>query len=59
MCPDRNITIIFSVIVVYTQRRVQPDQCYFTVQITGSNFECSLYCNSTVIVCIARPLHII
>ncbi len=25
----------------YTQRRVQPDQCYFTVQITGSNFECS------------------
>ncbi len=26
----------------YTQRRVQPDQCYFTVQITGSNFECSL-----------------
>ncbi len=34
-----------------TQRRVQPDQCYFTVQITGSNFECSLWCNSTVIVC--------
>ncbi len=27
---------------IYTQRRVQPDQCYFTVQITGSNFECSL-----------------
>ncbi len=26
----------------YTQRRVQSDQCYFTVQITGSNFECSL-----------------
>ncbi len=26
----------------YTQRRVQPDQCYFTVQITGINFECSL-----------------
>ncbi len=26
----------------YTQRRVQPDQCYFTVQITGSKFECSL-----------------
>ncbi len=25
-----------------TQRRVQPDQCYLTVQITGSNFECSL-----------------
>ncbi len=22
----------------YSQRRVQPDQCYFTVQITGSNF---------------------
>ncbi len=22
----------------YTQRRVQPDQCYFTVQITDSNF---------------------
>ncbi len=27
---------------VCTQGRVQPDQCYFTVQITGSNFECSL-----------------
>ncbi len=27
---------------MYTQRRVQPDQCYFTVQITGSNFRCSL-----------------
>ncbi len=26
----------------HTQRRVLPDQCYFTVQITGSNFECSL-----------------
>ncbi len=26
----------------HPQRRVQPDQCYFTVQITGSNFECSL-----------------
>ncbi len=26
----------------HTQRRVQPDQCYFTVQITGSNLECSL-----------------
>ncbi len=26
----------------YTQRRVQPDQCYFTVQITGLNFGCSL-----------------
>ncbi len=26
----------------YNQRRVQPDQCYFTVQITGSTFECSL-----------------
>ncbi len=25
-----------------TQRRVQPDQCYFTVHITGSNFEFSL-----------------
>ncbi len=27
---------------LYTQRRVQPDQCYFTVQITGINFKCSL-----------------
>ncbi len=27
---------------MYTQRRVQPEQCYFTVQITGINFECSL-----------------
>ncbi len=26
----------------YTQRRVQPDQCYFTVQITCSNFKYSL-----------------
>ncbi len=26
----------------YTQRRVQQDKCYFTIQITGSNFECSL-----------------
>ncbi len=26
----------------YTQRIVQPDQSYFTVQITSSNFECSL-----------------
>ncbi len=26
----------------YTQRRVQSYQCYFTVQMTGSNFECSL-----------------
>ncbi len=25
--------------IQYTQRRVQPDQCYFTVQITGSHFE--------------------
>ncbi len=37
----------------HTQRRVQPDQCYFTVQITGINFECSFQCNSTVIVGIA------
>ncbi len=36
----------------YTQRRVLADQCYITVQLTGSNFECSLNCNSTVIVCI-------
>ncbi len=43
----------------YTQSCVQLDQCYFTVQITGINFECSLYCNSTVIVCIALLLHII
>ncbi len=44
---------------IYTQRSVQPDQCYFTVQITGSNVECSLYCYSTVMVCIALQLHII
>ncbi len=25
-----------------TQRRVQPDQCYFIVQITGINFEYSM-----------------
>ncbi len=25
-----------------TQRRARPDQCYFTVQITGINFEYSL-----------------
>ncbi len=37
---------------IYTQRSVQPDQCYFTVQITSSNFECNFLCNSTVIVCI-------
>ncbi len=37
--------------IQYTQRRVQPDQCYFTVPITDSNFECSLQCNSIVIVC--------
>ncbi len=43
----------------YIQRRVQPDQCYFTVQIIGINFECSLQCNSTVILCIALLLHII
>ncbi len=26
----------------HNQRRVKPDQCYFTVQITGINSECSL-----------------
>ncbi len=26
----------------HPQKRVQPDQCYFTVQIAGSNFEFSL-----------------
>ncbi len=26
----------------YTQRRFQTDKCYFTVQMTGINFECSL-----------------
>ncbi len=45
--------------IVYTQRRVQPDQCYFTVYITRINFECNLWCNSTFIVCIALLLHII
>ncbi len=25
--------------IIHTQRTVQPDQCYFTVQITGINFE--------------------
>ncbi len=29
-------------ITCHTQRRVQPDQCYFTAQITAINFECSL-----------------
>ncbi len=48
-----------NLIRCYTQRNVQPDQCYFTVQINGINFECSLYCNSTVIVYIALLLHII
>ncbi len=43
----------------YIQRRVQADERYFTLQITGINFECSLWCNSTVIVCIALLLHII
>ncbi len=29
---------IMGPLLDYTQRRVQPDQCYFIVQITGSNF---------------------
>ncbi len=29
-------------IICGRHRRVQPDKCYFTVQITGINFECSL-----------------
>ncbi len=32
----------YHLLLQYTQRRVQPNQCYFTVQITGSNFEYSL-----------------
>ncbi len=28
--------------LAYIQRRVQPDQCYFTIQITDIDFECSL-----------------
>ncbi len=51
------VTCLYD-ITIYTQRRVQPDQCYFTVQITGINFECSLQCNSIVIICIALLLHI-
>ncbi len=27
--------------IMCTQRRVQPDQCYFTIQIVGINGECS------------------
>ncbi len=27
---------------VHSERRVQPNQCYFTVDITGNKFECSL-----------------
>ncbi len=56
--PSIKITCL-PVLITYTQRRVQPDQCYFTVQMTGINFECSLQSNSTVIVCIALLLHII
>ncbi len=47
------LSTLLYMLVDHTQRRVQPDQCYFTVQITGSNFECSLQCNSTVIVFIS------
>ncbi len=43
----------------YIQRRVKPDQGYFTVQIIGINFDCSLKCNLTVLVFIALLLHII
>ncbi len=53
------ISACMIVVVLYTQRRVQPDQSYFTVEITVINFESSLLCNSTVIVCIALLLHII
>ncbi len=39
ICED---IIVLTAKYLYTQRRVQPDQCYITVQITGSNFDCSL-----------------
>ncbi len=39
---DRKNVEVASSPQVYIQKRVQPDQCYFSVQITGSNFECSL-----------------
>ncbi len=31
-----------EIALFHTQRRVQSDQCYFTVQMTGINFEYSL-----------------
>ncbi len=31
----------YPILFTCTQRRVQSEQCYFTVQITGSNFDCS------------------
>ncbi len=40
--PNEEQENVFYLAACYTQRRVQPDQCYFTVQITGINFECSL-----------------
>ncbi len=53
------IILFLAMVHSHTQRRVQPDQCYIRIQITGINFECSLLCNSTVIACIALLLHII
>ncbi len=39
---DLNFVGIRAEQLAHTQRRVQPDQCYFTIQITDINFECSL-----------------
>ncbi len=37
-----NSTHVIHMHVIHTQRRIQTGQCYFTVQITGINSECSL-----------------
>ncbi len=41
-CSHVHVVIHATSTISYTQRKVQPDQCYFTVQITDINFECSL-----------------
>ncbi len=42
MSLDKRFIKFSNNVLNHTQRRVQPDQCYFTVQIAGINFECSL-----------------
>ncbi len=39
---SRTIIYQLNFMAMHTQRRVQPNQCYFIVQITGINFEYSL-----------------